>query len=173
MDRSPLDVSYGTDMTSDGCLADTSASADTEDTDVERDLLAASHPILHPRTSSAMRRDGGRSFSQARERADLICAQGRILQLETVVERMQRATKRARVLEEDEEDEKRRVVKENAKQHKVGTPASHSVTPWALTYMYTFQPEHWGRGNSHVLTEIKSTCTLSVTVSQHTLTKNM
>ena len=114
VERSSLNLSYSTEATSDGCLADTSASLDTEDTDVDGEVSTSRH--LHPRFS---RRAGSAMVSQARERAKLLCAQGRILQLETGVARLERAAKRARVVEEGEEEGRRKAVRDSARLHKV------------------------------------------------------
>ena len=98
-----------------------SYTADAEDGDTQRQDSSqtesqTSHSLLSSRLSAST--EPFRHYSNIRDRADLLCAQGRILRLETVVESMERANKRARVEEEIEEEGAG--VREAAKLHKVG-----------------------------------------------------
>ena len=99
------------------------ASVNTEDGDTEQQGHSqTSHSLLLTRLSASA--EPSRYYSNIRDRADLLCAQGRIVQLETMVESMERATKRARVQEEIEEEGTE--AREAAKLHKVLLPL-HSL----------------------------------------------
>ena len=133
LDGSWLDLSYDTDLTSEGCLADGSASADTEeDVNTEREQSQSTSPLFPqhpppPPPHASTARGLARHVSHRRDRADLLCAKGRILQLETVVESQQRAMKRARVLEEGKEEGKKFGTREMAKLHRVRQQWSNST----------------------------------------------